>query len=436
MKAPTIRRTRQRRRCAFRFATTLTTVLLFVPALPGPPDGALHAQQQAAPPTVAGRLVGPDLKPAVGLEVQLIPVPGSYVRRLRELGVADAVPIIDRTRSDSEGRFELVASRAGPHQIEVLAAAPQTETPAVVAPVYVRRVLRAKPNTLAPVQLPKMHDLVIGVVDDAGRPVKGALVLVQASEWSDPSSWVHKGKTSPTFGRASARTNEEGMARFSLPTAASSVAVSAPGFNLSVDDLSRDRAAFRLTRGDGVTFRVLDRDGVPVPRAVIRVGEYQAIPLALTNDRGEATVGLAKRKGISYQIEAQDGSFARTAPVKREPPTSGGPQVVEVRVWPGFELQGQVVDAATKRPVELAALWIDDELEGTDRGLDRLVWAGPGGEFTLKTRADYVPESIRIAAAGYVTKRVWLGPEHYVAADQRKPLLVELKPRKSRSARR
>lgn len=296
MKAPTIRRTRQRCRWAFRSTATLTTALLCLPALLDPPDGALHAQQRSAPPTVTGRLIGPDLKPAVGLEVQLIPVPDSYVRQLRELDVADAVPIIDSTHSDSEGRFELVASRAGPHQIEVLAAAPQTEPPTVVAPVYVRRVLRAKPDTLAPVQLPKMHDLVIGVVDDAGQPVEGALVLVQASERSDPSSWVHKGKTSPTFGRASARTNEE--ARFSLPTAASSVAVSAPGFNLSVDDLSRDRAAFRLTRGD------------------------------------------------------------------------------------------------------------------------------------------YVPAAIRIAAAGYVMKRVWLGPEHYVAADQRKSLRVELKPRKSRSARR
>ncbi len=436
MRASTNHRIRQPRRGAFKFAATLATSLLCLPALLDPPDVALHAQQHSAPPTVVGRLIGPDLKPAVGLEVQLIPVPGTYVRRLRELGVADAVPIIDRTHSDSEGRFELVASRAGPHQIEVLATAPQTEPPTVVAPVYVRRVLRAKPSAFAPVQLPKMHHLVIGVVDEAGEPVEAALVVVQSSEWSAPSSWVHKGKTSPTFGRASARTNEEGMARFSLPAAASSVAVSAPGFNLSVDDLSQDRAAFRLTRGDGVTFRVLDRDGVPVPRAVIRVGEYQAIPLALTNDRGEATVGLAKKKGISYQIEAEDGSFARTARVKREPPTYDGPQVVEVRLWPGFELQGQVVDAATNRPVELAALWIDDGLEGTDRGLDRLVWAGPGGEFTLKTRADYVPEAIRIAAAGYVTKRVWLGPEHYVAADQRKPLRVELKPRKSRSARR
>lgn len=421
---------------ARRFTAALITALLYMPSLFDPPDGALHAQQQSARPKVAGKLIGPDLKPAAGLEVQLIPVPGSYARRLRELGVADAVPVIDSTRSDAEGRFELVASRAGPHQIEVLATAPETEPSTVVAPVYVRRVLRAKPNSLAPLQLPKMHHLVIGVVDEVDQPIEGALVVVQTAHWSDPSAWARRGQTSPTFGRASARTNKHGMARFSLPTAKSSVAVSAPGFNLSIDDLSRDRAAFRLRRGEGVTFRVLDRDGVPVPRAVIRVGEYQAIPLALTDHRGEATVGLAKGKGISYQIEAEDGSFARTARVKRELPTADRPQTVEVRLWPAFELLGQVVDAETNEPVELATIWIDDGTEGTDRGFDRLVWARPGGEFTLKTRADYAPAALRIAAVGYVTKRVWLGPEHYAAADRRKPIRVELKPQKGRSAGR
>ena len=427
MRASRRHRSRQRRRGLLRFAATVGTALLCTLELLGPSGGALQAQQQSAPPTVVGRLIGPDLKPAVGLEVQLIPVPGSYVRRLRELGVGDAVRIIDRTRTDAEGRFELVASRAGPHQIEVLAAAPKTEPPTVVAPVYVRRILRAKPNALAPVQLPKMHHLVIGVVDEAGEPVEGALVVVQASEWSDPSSWVHKGKTSPTFGRASARTKKDGMTRFCLPTAASSVAVSAPGYDLAVDNLSQDRAAFRLTRGDGVTFRVLDRDGKQVPGAVIRVGEENAIPLALTDDRGEANVGLAKGKGISYQIESEDSAFARTARVKRESPTSGGSQVIEVRLWPAFELRGRVVDANNNQPVELATIWMDDGLEGTDRGLDRLVWARPGGEFTLTTRADYIPPAIRIAAPGYAAKRVWLGPEHYVAADRRKPLLVEMR---------
>lgn len=435
MKAPTMRRVRQPRRGLFRVGATLTVALLSAPALLDPSGGLVDGQQSSAAPTVTGRLIGPDLRPAAGLEVQLIPVPGSYERRLRELGVADSVPTVDSTRTDAEGRFELTALRAGPHQIEVLAAAPRTDPPTVVAPVYLRRVLRVKPNSLAPVQLPKMHHLVIGVVDEEDEPVEGALVLVQASEWSDPSAWVHREKTSPTFGRASARTNEEGMARFSLPTAKSSIAVSAPGFNLSVDDLSRGRAAFRLTRGEGVTFRVLDRDGAPVPRAVIRVGEYEAIPLALTNTRGEATVGLAGRKGISYQIEAEDGAFARTARVKRERPASGGPQIVEVRLWPAFELRGQVVDAETDEPVELATIWIDDGLEGTDRGQDRLVWARPGGEFTLKTRADYVPPAIRIAAAGYKTKRVSLGPEHYAAADRRKPIRVEMR-RERRSSDR
>ena len=426
MRAANWHRIRQPRRGAF--ATTLTSALLCLPALLDPLDGALHAQQRSAPPTVAGRLIGPDLEPAVGLEVQLIPVPSSYARRLRELGVADAVPIIDRTRSDAEGHFDLVASRAGPHQIEILTAAPQTEPPTVVAPLYVRPVLLAWPKALAPVQLPKMHHLVIGVVDEAGQPVEGALVVVQAAHWSDPASWRHKGKTTPTFGRASARTTEDGMARFSLPTAKSSVAVSAPGFNLSIDDLSGDRAAFSLTRGDGVTFRVLDRDGEPVPGAVIRVGEENAIPLALTDDRGEATVGLAKGKGISYQIESEDGSFARTLRVRRESPPSGGSQVVEVRLWPAFELQGRVVDAETGQPIELATIWIDEQL-------DRLAWAGPGGEFILTTRADYMPAAIRVAAPGYVMKRAWLGPEHYVAADERKPLLIELKPRKGRLPR-
>ena len=412
------------------------TVLTLTAALLGgsilgtdPAEGAQQERQQPAAPTVAGRLIGPDLRPAVGLEVQLIPVPSSYARRLRELGVADAVPIIDRERSDVEGRFELVASRAGPHQIEILTEAPLTEPPTVVAPVYVRRVLRAGPDALAPVQLPKMHRLAIVVVDEAGQPVKGALVVVQAAHWSDPSSWNHRGKTSPTFGRASARTNKDGMARFSLPTARSSVAVSAPGYDLAVDDLSQDRAAFRLTPGDGVTFRVLDRDGTPVPGAVIRVGEHNAIPLALTNDRGEATVGLARGKGISYQIESEDGSFARTARVRRESPASGGPpQIVEVRLWPAFELQGRVVDGETGQPVELATLWIDEQL-------DRLAWAGTGGDFTLTARADYMPPAIRAAAPGYVMKRVWLGPEHYVAADERRPLLIELKPRKGRLPR-
>ena len=262
----------------------------------------------------------------------------------------------------------------------------------------------------------------VSATNETGQPVEGALVVVQATQWSDPDRLWHNAKklTFPHYGRATARTDARGMARFSLPTAGSSVAVSVPGFSPSVDELSDNKAVFQLERDDGVTFRVLDRDGAPVSRAVIRIGEYQAIPLALTDDRGEATVGLAAGRGISYQIEAEDGSFARTARVKREPRPHDGPRIVEVHLWPGFELRGQVVDAKTEEPIEHATLWLDEQL-------DRLTWSGPGGEFALATRADFLPPPIRIAAAGYATKRVWLGPEHLQAADRRKPLRVKLR---------
>ena len=406
---------------------TLAAAVLGAPTLLEPAGAALQAQQSAAAPTVAGRLVGPDGTSAADLEVQLIPVPSSYLRRLRELGVPDAIPIIDRTRSDAEGRFELSTSRVGPHQLEVLAIPPDTKPPTVVAPVYVRLVLLGETTLVPPIQLPTMHDLVVGAKDEAGQPVAGALVVVQAAHWSAPEHQSHNPKklTPPIFGRAAARTGDDGIARFSLPTANSSVGVAAPGFKLSLDDLSQDRAAFQLTRDDGVTFRVLDRDGVPVPRAVIRVGDYEAIPLALTDERGEAIVGLIGGRGISYQIEAEDGSFARTGRVKREPENPDGPRIEEVHLWTGFELRGQIVDAKTDQPIEHAALW-------TSGQLDRLAWSGPGGEFTLNTRADFPPEAIRIAAAGYITKRIWLGPEHLQAVERRKALRVEMRPRKGK----
>ena len=106
-------RMRHKSRCKFGFAAKLTTALLFAPTLLDLPGGALQALQQAAAPTVAGRLVGPDGAAAAGLEVRLIPVPNIYERRLRELGVPDAIPVVDRTRSDADGRFELSTSPRG-----------------------------------------------------------------------------------------------------------------------------------------------------------------------------------------------------------------------------------------------------------------------------------------------------------------------------------
>ena len=393
----------------------LTTAPLCLPALPGPPDGALHAQQQSAPPTVAGRLVGPDLKPAVGLEVQLIPVPGSYVRRLRELGVADAVPIVDRTRSDAEGRFKLVASRAGPHQIEVLAAAPDTSPATIAAPVYTRLLPLAEPTALAPIRLPEMHNLVISVTDEAGTPVEEAQVVAQATRWSnrehrtaDPTllqpgrPWERPQEPhtpqpiDPVFGRAAIRTNASGLARFHLPTPDANVFVFAEGFELRASVVEGE-GKYELRRDPGVTLRVVDSRGMPVSRAVIRVAEDIAVPLALTDERGEATVGLNVGEAIPFQIETADRGFGRTEPIRIPANDSARPQVVDVSVAPAVELSGLTVDAESGLAIEGASVWF------RGRPGDH-AWSGRDGAFRLRTRPGLDTLHLSAAAAGYRTE--------------------------------
>ncbi len=436
MRASRRHRSRQRHRGLLRFAATLATALLCTLELLDPSGGALQAQQRSVPPTVVGRLIAPDLKPAVGLDVQLIPVPGSYVRRLRELGETDAVPVVDRARSDEDGRFELLAPRPGPYRLEILAVAPGTAPPTVVAPVYTDLLPLAEPTTLADIRLPDMHDLIVGARDDAGKPVEGALVVARATRWSHRERQTpqpeqrHIGRPwqrperpqqpvwlYPTFGRAVARTDAEGLVRLSLPTPDANVFVIAPGFELRAGMVA-GRGRFELRRDPGVTLRVTDPGGTPVPRALIRVAENAAIPLALTDKRGEATVGLNSGEAIPFQVETSDRSFGRTQPIELPTDGSARPEVVHVSVAPAIELTGRAVDAETRRGIDGAVVWLNGRPGDHAR-------AGAGGGFTLRTRPNIERLQLAAAATDYRTRTMEVLPER---VRDRDGLSIELKP--------
>ena len=376
----------------------------------------LNAQPpELSAPTVSGKLLGPDGSAAAGLEVRLIPAPSSYARRLRELGDTDAVQVVDRTRSDADGRFELRAQRIGPYRLEILAAAPDTTPPTVVAPVHTTLLPLAEPTVLAPIQLPEMHHLVVDARSEDGKPVEGALVVAQASRWSGrerqaqeparfnpgqpwqrPQLPQQPEPIYPTFGRAVARTDVEGLARFSLPTADANVFVAAPGFEVRAS-MVEGRDLFELRPDAGVTLRVLDSSGTPVSRAVIRVAESIAVPLALTDEHGEATVGLNQGEAIPFQVETEDRSFGRTQPIELPGDDSARPHVVEVQVTPAVAFSGRVVDAGTGRPVEGAAVWLGGR--PGDHG-----WSGPGGVFDLSTRPRIRELHLSAAAVDYRTR--------------------------------
>ena len=392
----------------------LAVATLLLALFPAPKISPLAAQQaEPAAPTVTGKLVGPDGSAAAGLEVRLIPSPSSYLRRLRELGETDAIPIVDRTRSDAEGHFELAASRPGPYRVEVLAAVPDTTPPTAVAPVYTRLLPLAEPTDLQPIQLPEMHHIVVAAMDEAGEPVEGALVVAQATRWSAPrprrvepavlrpeQPWqLPSGPRQPEpirprFDRAVARTSASGLARLLVPTTDANVFVSAAGFELRAAMIEDGRGRFELRRGAGITLRILDSRGAPVPRAVIRVAESLAVPLALTDERGEATVGLNTGEAISFQVETADRAFGRTEPIEVPPPNSAGPPLVDVRVTPAIELAGRVVDAETSQGLEGAPVWLNG------RPGDH-AWSGPGGAFDLRTRPNVDDLYLSASAAGY-----------------------------------
>ena len=402
-----------------------------------PAGGALHARQQAAAHTVAGTLIGPDLEPAAGLEVQLIPVPGSYDRRLRELGVADAIPVVDRVRSGADGHFELLAPRPGPYRLEILAVPPQTARPTTVAPVYTDLLPLAEPKALPDIRLSGMHRLIVRAIDDAGRPVEGALVVARATRWSNRErpnpqpAEIHAGRPwqrpersgqpegiYPIFGRAAARTDVEGTVRLSLPTPDANVFVVASGFELRAG-MVEGRGTFELRRDPGVTLRVTRPNGTPVPRAVIRVAENAAVPLALTDEHGEATIGLNSGEAIPFQVETSDRSFGRTQPIKLPMDGSPRPHVVHVSLTPAIELRGQAVDAETRLGIDGAVVWLNG------RPGDH-AWAdGAGGGFTLRTRPNIERLHLAAAAIDYRTRTMEIPRERF---EGRESISIGLEP--------
>ncbi|MCY3964967.1 MAG: carboxypeptidase regulatory-like domain-containing protein [Acidobacteria bacterium] len=365
----------------------------------------LHAQPPGPALTVTGTLVDEEGAPAAGLDLELRPYPSRYERRLDDLGESGRLgAAVDSTRSGPDGAFTLTASAVGPYRLDISAppgSAASGSRHVAVAPVSHSLAPLAAPIVLPPIEVPHWHTLTIGAKDLDGRPVEGALVVAdptlwrseraEASDvrprWNQPQKRIY-----PRFWRAATRTDAAGMATFSMPTAEVNAFVSAPGFRLRAGPIGKPGGVFELTRGVGVTIRVLDSRGRPAPRAVVTVGESQDVPLALTDERGEATVGLTSDQGLIYQAVAEDQSLAWTAPLGPGTGGAGAPANVEVRLRPPAEIAGSVTDASTGGPVPGAAIWHRPGEQAR---------SGPGGAFVLRTWLHRGRAQVGIAADGY-----------------------------------
>lgn len=382
----------------------------------------LHAQPPPGPAlTVTGTLVDEEGAPAAGLDLELRPYPSRYERRLDDLGETGRLSAaVDSTRSGPDGAFTLTAPAVGPYRLDISAPPGSAATDSrqvAVGPVSHTLAPLAAPIVLPPIEVPHWYTLTVGAKDLQGQPVEGALVVADPAlwrseraeagdvrpRWNQPQQRIY-----PRFWRAAARTDAAGVAMFSMPTAEVNAFVSARGFRLRAGPIADRGGVFELTPGTGVTVRVLNPHGRPAPRAVVTVGESQDVPLALTDERGEATVGLTSDQSLVYQAIAEDHSLAWTAPLGPEPSEAAAPAKVEIRLRPPAEIAGSVTDASTGRPVSGATIW---------HRPGEQTRSGPGGAFVLRTWLHQGRAQVGIAADGYQATSAMVTAERLGSAD-------------------
>lgn len=378
-------------------------LLLFL--LAGPAAGPLWAQPAAEPPfAVTGTLVNERGAPVVGVEVLLRSYPSAYELDLDLLGEPDALPEpADRALTGSDGTFSLSAPAIGPYRLEIRPGRP-ADQPAVAVPIVYRDILPLRvPLHLEPIELPDRHNLAIRVLDPDGKPIEGAFVLAEPTA-NQPKDNPHSSepheqpeRLHPEFGRMSVPTDTEGLARFLVPASNARITVSAPGFAHRTLRASGGRVAFRLDPAPGVALRVRGPDGRPARRAVVRTPSEPRIPLALTDERGETTVGNTTDGRAIFEVETAGAAFARA--LARNHPSRGqvaDPSIVEVQLQAPVVVPGRIADADTGVPVRDSVVWIS-----SDPG--RQAVADGAGTFDLAAPMWQTGLELGVVADGYGT---------------------------------
>ncbi len=374
---------------------------------------SLQAQPSSAgaerPLGVSGALVEEGGAPAVGVEVVLRPFPNRFEQDLHVLGVPDALPAaVDRTRTGADGRFIVAAPVPGPYRLELRPPAP-ADPPGTVLPI-VYRILAplTAAQVLEPTELPRRHRIAVRVLDAGSQPIEGALVIAAPTATRSPrrkqsAAREQPSRLYPRFHRGAARTDEEGVARFLMPTANAGVATAVPGFVVATAQTESGRAVLRLKRHPGFVVRVRDPNDRPAPYVLIRKRGAHGLPLGLTDEQGEVLVnGLVSTDGrIGFKIGFERGEhgLASVSLLSADGLSADGEGVLKVRLEAPLRLPGRVTDSASGLPVDTATVWASaspGHAVSTDRA----------GAFELNLQPNRRQTHLWVTAAGYVSARV------------------------------
>lgn len=326
--------------------SALTALLLLGLAAP-----VAQAQPIPDPIPIRGRIEAPQ---AIGARVELLPLSISFESALRQIDGQPETPLAS-TLPAADGTFVLTAPEPGFYRVAVRAEGfLDLERP-------LDQLLG--PMDLPPVRLRPARTLEVAVLGTDGKPAAGIAVL-----------GLPRGVGSEDWMAANRRgiSGEDGLVR--LPRGdgeALTLVIADPAFFGQLTSSSEGRITLRLEQRSLVEVRVQESNGRPLPGAVLWGGPF---PLAATGPDGRLRVTPDAPPEVALRVETADG---------REAPLSFAPGESRRRVTPvAREVRtGQVLDAATRKPVPGALVWQQQPREG------RTVWTrtGTDGGFRLAT---------------------------------------------------
>ena len=337
---------------------------------------ALPAVSIAADVSVAGQVLGPDGEPRAKVGVHLESILPTYERaRLRLEGKPGPEPVA-RTRTGSDGMFDLAAPEAGMWKVVVSA-------PGALA-MELRLVPLVEATDLPPVTLTPAADLEVRLIDAEGKPRPGAVGAVPLG--------VGRNAWRPTLRLA--RAGADGVA--SLPLGQDEkiqLEVLGDGHPLAVFELFDETSVtIDLPAGVARKVRITDPRKRPLAEAIAFQGSA-LLPLGLSDSEGHLHLVLQTQKTPSVRVSTADrwnGSFGL------DPGKAG---VEDLPLEPPGILRGRVLNLQNRDPVSGALAWaVRGEFAVTDEQ----------GRYALEVGV-YKSRMVQAAAAGYQRGHSQLG---------------------------
>ena len=286
---------------------------------------------QARAGSVTGRVLDASGKPIAGAKVQWTAYRSDDEALLDETAGKDPA-VLGETSADAEGRFRVVLDKPGVSvALRVLAQGhPSARFPGPFD--------SSEESSLFDIQLPAAQLLSGRVVDEAGKPVGAARVLVVSTEGGLDGDQRSVGE---------ARTAADGA--FAVPDApegARVVVVRAPDFIPAnrIQLEAKPDEKISLQRGGAVRGLVTDTAGKPAAGVIVTTEDAAA----QTDAEGKFRLTGLPSGSLHMQALGKDDSAARKDGVRVR---KGEEVEASLKLKPGAAISGTVIEEGSRRPV-------------------------------------------------------------------------------------